>query len=175
MKILILGLGNEILCDDGVGLYVTRELKNVLGNREDITVAEASLAGLGILDMLAGYDKTIVIDAIQTRDGKVGQVFRLNSNDLAATRHTTSTHNVNFASALELGHRLGLSSPKEMVIFAIEVADISTFSEDCTPKVKKAIPKCADMVLQEINQKSVHFSPNMSSEIEICPADLPLR
>lgn len=151
MKTLVLGLGNEILCDDGVGIYVARELKKALVDRKDISVAEASLAGLGLLDLLAGYHKAIVIDAIQTREGKPGQVYHLNSNDLAATRHTASTHNVNFASAIELGRKLGLSLPKEIVIFAIEVADVTTFSEHCTAKVKKAIPKCVEMVLQEIN------------------------
>ncbi len=67
MKTLVLGLGNDILCDDGAGLYVARELKKTLANRKDFSVAEASLAGLGLLDLLAGYDKAIVIDAIQTR------------------------------------------------------------------------------------------------------------
>jgi hydrogenase maturation protease len=153
MKTLVLGLGNEILCDDGVGIYVARELRKALARRDDVAVAEASLAGLGLLDLLSGYDKAIVIDAIQTKGGKVGQVYRLNSGDLAATRHTASTHNVNFASALELGKKLGLFLPREIVIFAIEVADVSTFSETCTSEVSKAIPKCADMVIQEINQK----------------------
>jgi hydrogenase maturation protease len=153
MKILVLGLGNEILCDDGVGIYVSRELKKTLANREDISVAEASLAGLGLLDLLTGYDKAIVIDAIQTGEGKAGEVYRLNSNDFAATRHTASTHNINFASALELGNKLGLSLPREIVIFAIEVSDVCTFSETCTPKVKRAIPKCVNMVLKELNEK----------------------
>jgi hydrogenase maturation protease len=155
MKTLILGLGNDILCDDGVGIYVARELKKILGGRNDIAVTEASLAGLGLLDVLAGYDKAIVIDAIQTNDGKSGEVYRLNSNDFAATRHTASTHNVNFASALELGNKLGLLLPKKIVIFAIEASDVTTFNEDCTPTVKKAIPKCIDMVLKEINEKPI--------------------
>jgi hydrogenase maturation protease len=155
MKTLILGLGNDILCDDGVGLYVSRELKKLLTDRSDISVTEASLAGLGLLDLLAGYEKAIVIDAIQTKDGKAGAVHRLNSSDFASTRHTASTHNVNFASALELGNKLGLSLPKEIVIFAIEASDVTTFNEKCTPTVKKAIPKCIDMVLKEINEKPV--------------------
>ncbi len=153
MKILVLGLGNEILSDVGVGLYVARELKKALINREDTTVAEASLAGLGLLDLLVGYDRAIIIDAIQTKEGKIGQIYRLNSNTFDTTRHTASTHNVNFATALELGRQLGLALPQQIVIFAIEVADVSTFSEECTPKVKKAIPRCAKMVIQEITGK----------------------
>lgn len=154
MKILVLGLGNSILSDDGVGLYVARELKDSL-NREEINFAEASLAGLGLLDLLVGYDKAIIIDAIQTKEGKVGKIYRLESNVFNATRHTASTHNVNFATALELGRQLGLALPQQIVIFAVEVADISTFNEECTPKVKKAIPKCVKMVIQEINKASV--------------------
>lgn len=150
MKTLVLGLGNSILSDDGVGIYVAREIKNAL-NREEIAVAEASLAGLGLLDLLVGYDRAIIIDATQTSGGKVGQIRRLNSNVLDATRHTASTHNVNFATALELGRQLGLDLPQQIVIFAIEVADVSTFSEECTPEVKKAIPKCVEMVIQETN------------------------
>jgi hydrogenase maturation protease len=151
MKTLVLGLGNEILSDDGVGLYVARELRKVI-EREDTTVTEASLAGLGLLDLLTGYDRTIIIDAIQTREGKVGQVYRFNSNSFDVTRHTASTHNVNFATALELGRQLGLSLPQQIVIFAIEVADVSTFSEECTPEVKKSIPRCVETVLQEIKE-----------------------
>lgn len=149
MKTLILGLGNDILSDDGIGLYVARELKKVI-NREDTAIAEASLAGLGLLDLLAGYDRAIIIDAIQTRDGKTGQIYRLNSHSFDTTRHTASTHNVNFATALELGRQLGLALPRQIVIFAIEVADVTTFSEECTPEVKKSIPRCVEMVLQEI-------------------------
>ena len=155
MKTLILGLGNDILCDDGVGIYVARELKKALADRKDIAVAEASLAGLGLLDLFAGYEKAIVIDAIQTREGKAGEGYRLNSNDLTATRHTASTHNVNFASALQLGNKLGLSLPTQIVIFAIEASDVSTFSETCTPEVSKAIPKCVEMVMNEISQRGI--------------------
>ena len=153
MKTLVLGLGNSILSDDGVGIYIARELKNVL-KQGKITVAEASIAGLGLLDLLVGYDRVIIIDAIQTPGGKTGQIFRLNSNAFDTTRHTATTHNFNFATALELGRQLGLELPHKIVIFAIEVADVNTFSEECTPKVKKAIPKCIEMVLQEINRET---------------------
>ena len=151
MKTLVLGLGNSILSDDGVGLYIARELKNFL-NREEITIAEACLGGLGLLDLMVGYDKVIIIDAIQTKEGKVGQIYRLKSKEFNATRHASSIHSVNFTTALELGHQLELAMPQQIVIFAIEVVDISTFSEECTPEVQKAIPKCVEMVLQEINQ-----------------------
>ena len=150
MKTLILGLGNPILSDDGVGLRVAEELKGRL-DQPEVTVEETSMAGLSLLDMLLGYDRAIIIDAIQTVGGQVGQVYLLTPEVFDATRHATSPHGVGFATAIELGSRLGLALPQQIVIFAIEVADVSTFSEECTPEVRRAIPVCVNMILQELD------------------------
>jgi len=155
MKTLILGLGNPILSDDGVGNRVAQELENRLA-RPEVTVMETSMAGLSLLDFWAGYDKAIIIDAIQLADGEAGQIYRLAPNMFDATRHVASPHDVNFATALELGKRLGIDMPKEITIFAIQVADTSTFSEEFTPEVKEAIPICIKMVIQELNKKLNH-------------------
>lgn len=150
MKTLILGLGNPILSDDSAGLRVARTVKSRLDGR-DITVMETALGGLGLLEALAGYDKAIVVDAIQSRDGKVGQVYELQREALDATRHAGSPHDVNFATALELGDRLGLPMPREITIFAIEVEDVTTFSERCTSEVERVIPVVTDMVIQKLD------------------------
>ncbi len=112
---------------------------------------ETSLAGLSLLDLLAGYDRAIIIDAIQTVGGKAGQIYRLDSEVLDVTRHAASARDVNLATALELGNRLELALPQQIVIFAIEVADACTFSEECTPKVRQAISVCVEMMIQELN------------------------
>jgi hydrogenase maturation protease len=150
VKTLILGLGNPILSDDGVGHCVARELEGRL-DRQGVSVQETSIAGLGLLDLLAGYDRAIIIDAIQTVGGEAGQIYRLDPEAFDATRHASSAHDVNFATALELGDKLGLALPQQIVVFAIEAADTSTFSEECTPEVRRAIPICVEMVVQELN------------------------
>jgi len=151
VKTLILGLGNPILGDDGVGLRVASALEGRL-NRPEVTVTETSVVGLDFLDLLAGYDRAIIIDAIQTKEGKVGQVYRLEPEAFNATRHASTPHDVNFATALELGNRLGLALPQQIVIFAIEVENVSSFSEECTPEVERAIPLCVEMVIEELNE-----------------------
>ena len=149
MKTLVLGLGNPILSDDGVGNQVVRELEGRL-HQQGVTVRETSMAGLNLLELLAGYDRAIIIDAIQTVGGKVGQIYRLGPEALDATRHVASPHDVNFATALALGNKLDLALPKQIVIFAVEVADVSTFSEECTPAVRQAIPVCVEEIIQEL-------------------------
>jgi len=157
MRTLVLGLGNPILTDDGVGLQVAKELEGRIDRRE-VTVMETSLAGLDLLDLLAGYDRAIIIDAIQTVGGKAGQIYRLKPEAFNATRHAATPHDINFATALELGNQLNLPLPRQIDIFAIEVVDTSTFSEECTPEVAKAAVACAEMIIQELKEDSIETS-----------------
>jgi len=151
-KTLILGMGNSLLSDDGVGLYVAAELRNKL-NEPEMTIMETGVAGLSLLDLLVGYARAIIIDAIQTVGGKAGQVYRLGPESFDTTRRTATSHDVDFTTALEFGKKSGLALPQEIVIFAVEASDVSTFSEECTPEVSKAIPVCAKLVIQELTRK----------------------
>jgi hydrogenase maturation protease len=144
-----LGLGNSVLRDDGVGLYVAAELKKRI-NQPDIEVLETGVAGLSLLDLLVGYDKAIIIDAIQTVGGNAGQIYRLNPKAFDTALHTALAHGIDFPTALEFGRKLGLHLPQQITIFAIEASDVTTFSEECTPEVQKAIPTSVEMVLHEL-------------------------
>jgi hydrogenase maturation protease len=151
---LILGLGNPILSDDGAGPAVARELEVRLDTRE-VTIVEASLGGLDLLDLMVGYDRVIIIDAIKTEAGRPGRIYRLDPHALTTTRYAASPHDVNLTTALELGKKLGLSLPSKIDIFAIEVEDTEHFGETCTPAVAAAIPACAAMITGELNRKAV--------------------
>lgn len=154
VKTLVLGLGNPILTDDGVGVYVARAVADQL-SRADLTVAEASVGGLRLLDRIAGYDRVILVDAVQTPHGTPGEVYRLRPGDLP-TLHSGSSHDLSLTGALALGRRLGFPIPddQKVVIVAIEVEDVLTFGEQCTPAVAAAIPKAVQMVMDEIGQGS---------------------
>ena len=149
MKTLVLGLGNPILSDDGVGIKVAHEVGEKL-NDPQITVAATSEAGLSLLDSIVGYDKVIIIDAIQTKEGNIGQIYRMGPEDFSLTKHFSSPHQINLVTALELGKMLGLAMPQKITIFAVEAKDIASFSEKCTPEVERAIPEAVKMVLEEL-------------------------
>ncbi|MBI2908501.1 MAG: hydrogenase maturation protease [Chloroflexi bacterium] len=155
MKTLVLGLGNPILTDDGVGFQVVRDLKPRI-ERDDVKVEESSLGGLSLLDLITGFDKVILVDAIQTVGGEPGKIYRLEPGDFDATMHAASPHDVNFATALEFGRKVDLPMPSEIVILAIEVEDVTTFSEECTPKVMAAVPECVAMILREVDGSPSH-------------------
>ena len=106
--------------------------------------------GIRLMELLAGYDKAIIIDAIQTPGGEVGEIYHFDISDLRATRHSASVHDLNLATALEQGERIGLSLPHEITIIAIEISQINTFSEECSPEVAQAIPGAANLAAQII-------------------------
>ena len=154
MKTLVLGLGNPILSDDGVGIKVAREIGKRVRDPE-VTVAEGNGAGLSLLDSIAGYDQVIIVDAIQTKEGRAGQIYRLEPESFSSAKHLSSPHQMNLPTALELGKMLNLPMPQGITIFAVEVKDIINFGEKCTPEVEQAIPEVINMVLQELNTKSL--------------------
>lgn len=156
MKTLVLGLGNPILSDDGVGIHIVRALERgrPAGVAPDIVVAEASVGGLRLLELLAGYERVIIVDAIQTPGGHPGEVYRLHINDLHTSLHAGSSHDLSLADALALGRGLGLALPDDeaITIVAVEVEDVLTFGERCTPAVEAAIPLVLRIIAEEMGE-----------------------
>ena len=150
MKTLVLGLGNTILSDDGVGIYVSRQAAATCP-RNDITFAEASVGGLRLLELLAGQDRVIIVDAIQTPGARPGELHCLHPSDLRASLHAGSSHDLSLPGALALGRSLGLPLPRdeEITILAVEADDVLTFGETCTEQVQAAIPQAVQRVLEE--------------------------
>lgn len=148
MSTIVLGLGNPVWGDDSAGPRVAGFLRNRLPQPE-VTIAEASVAGLDVLELLADYDKAIIIDAVQSENGQPGTIYRLKPDDLTANR-TAYPHEMDFIAAMELGRKIGLSLPESVTIFAIEAGQTAFSQEGCTPLVRAAIPLCADMIIREL-------------------------
>jgi hydrogenase maturation protease len=145
----VLGLGNPILSDDGLGIKVARLVQG-RARWPGLSVMETSLAGLDVLEALAGFEKVIIIDAVQTGRSAPGRISRLTADEAPPCRHCAGAHDVDLFSALALGKKLGLNLPKEIVIFGVEALDVLTLCEECTPEIEQAIPACAELVLKEI-------------------------
>jgi hydrogenase maturation protease len=116
--------------------------------RERVDVQESSFANIDLLDFVGAYDRLIIVDSIKTEGGKPGDLYRLNLDDFRSTLHLGCPHDINLATALELGKRLGIHIPREIAIYAIEVEDDQTFCETCSPLVEEAIPRIVDEIVQ---------------------------
>ena len=143
---LILGLGNAILCDDGVGIKVARRIRQT-GPHPGIDVKEAELAGFALIDLLEGYERAVVIDAVRLRDAKPGEVVVFDSGLLEPSLHLVAGHQIDLPTALEMGRRLNRPVPGVVSIVGVQVQDDRTFSESCTPPVEAAIDEAAAVAL----------------------------
>ena len=151
MKTLLLGLGNTILHDDGVGIYVVRALAGRFDGATD--VREAERAGFDLIEILKGYDRAYIVDAIELDGEAAGTVFRMKPDDIRMTARLASFHDIDLVTALELGKRLGFPMPSEVVIFAVQAADALTLGEGCTESVARAIGGLVREIEGEITGK----------------------
>lgn len=153
MRTLVMGLGNPILTDDGVGVRIAQAVRQALPHDTPIVVGEASVGGLGLMELLLGYDRVILIDAMLQAQAEPGRVRRLNLDDLRSispTQHSASAHDTSLVTALDMARRMALPVPEQVVIYAVEVQNIIDFGEEPTPAVARAIPQVAALVLAEL-------------------------
>lgn len=155
MKTLLIGLGNPILGDDGVGWRVAEELKRKLEANPPILQSQVavecfSLGGLSLMERLVGYDRAIIVDAINLGRGPVGEVRCFDLNDLPnpASGHLASAHETNLSTALAVGRAMNAHLPEKITIVAIESPPVYDFSEDLSGPVAAAVPVAARQVVE---------------------------
>ena len=141
MKTLVLGIGNSILGDDGVGVHVAREV-GARVNDKNVDVRDVGVDGLNLFDFILGYDKLVVIDAILTERAEVGEVYRLKPERVIdPSRSAISSHHFDLGTTLDIGKRLFPNQIPE---------EAACISEQMSPRVERAVPKAVSLVLEEI-------------------------
>lgn len=148
-RTLVLGVGNSILSDDTIGLVVTRRLEERYGGRGDADFGYNEEAGFTLLEESLGYDRLIVIDSILT-GAAPGTIHRLELSDLGRSIHSNSPHGMNLATVLALGRSQGMDVPDEVRIYAIEVVDTLTFSEELSPELEARLDNVVDEIAREV-------------------------
>jgi hydrogenase maturation protease len=144
-RVLLLGLGNDILTDDAVGLHVAHALKRELAGHASIDVRETTEMGLALLDFITGYREVVIVDSIQTGKAAPGYLHELDA--VALNQLTGRTpHFVGVGETLALGRQLGLAMPEQVRIFAIEVEDPFTLGTALTATLQAALPGIVERI-----------------------------
>jgi hydrogenase maturation protease len=149
MKTIVLGVGNPILQDDGVGIHVVNELRKHLKDSR-VIVDIAYTGGMNLLDMVRGFDKVILVDAVKQEESKTGEVKRFSLTEAPAL-HTCNPHDVSLSEALLLAKQLGENQlPREIVVIGIVVKNTVDFGEHLSREVASAVPTAVTVVLTEL-------------------------
>jgi hydrogenase maturation protease len=152
-RTLVVGLGNPILGDDGVGWKVAEELRTNLAPNSPVDVECLSLGGISLMEHLIGYERAILVDAFAL-DGPIGSilVFKLSELPNYSAFHTTSAHDTSLQNAIKLGRSMGAQLPEEITVVGIATRKIYDFSEELSPPVAQAVPQAVRIVQDWLKQ-----------------------
>jgi hydrogenase maturation protease len=153
MKTLVVGLGNPILGDDGVGWAIASMVSNQLpATSPSIEVDCLSLGGLSLMERMLGYDRVVLVDSMETGQSPVGsvQTFPLGSLPDPMAGHSASAHDTSLITALKTAESIGADIPKRVDVVAVEAKNVYDFSEELSSPVAAAVPEAVQAVLDLI-------------------------
>jgi hydrogenase maturation protease len=150
-KTLVIGLGNPILGDDGVGWRVAEQVAMKTNGRPDVEVDCASLGGLSLMERLTDSERVILVDSIFTGEKPVGSISQLTLGDLPdlTSGHSASAHDTSLRNALNVGRSMDILLPEDRNVFivAIEAENVYDFSQELSPAVAAAVPLAVKAVM----------------------------
>ncbi len=148
-KTLVLGMGNTISGNDGVGIIAARAITEAADSWE-CEVIETQEAGINLLGTICGYRKAIIIDSIRTVKGKPGEIYRFTQADFKPSLNRCSSHQMGLATVLDIGRELNLDVPGEVTIYAVEIGQDDNFKDGLSAPVNGAVSKLLELIKTEL-------------------------
>ena len=146
-NILILGLGNILLGDEGVGVRVIEQLLSH-PLPDEIEVIDGGTAGYELINFFEGKEKVIIVDAVKT-DDRPGSVYKM---DLSIVQENEtvqlSLHQIGLKNVFKMASMMDLNP--EVTLIGIVPKDYQDYNIGLSEEVEKAIPLAIDTVLKEI-------------------------
>jgi hydrogenase maturation protease len=157
MKVLVLGMGNPILSDDGVGLVIADRLRELISGAD---VVSNNMIGLSLFEQIIGYDKIFVIDAMTTPDHRIGELKKILREEKGGTRHLFSSHGLNFFELMELGAFLGYEMPEVGAVYGIEIGNVADFGERLSAGLSEKLTTITEAILDDMFSQIPSLSLN---------------
>ncbi len=156
-RILVLGIGNVLLTDEGSGVHAIEALSKWFDFSDNVRLMDGGTLGLGLLDTIMEADALIVIDAVHAASPP-GTLHRLTDSDLQRDRSgSNSLHEVGLAETLNAAHLL--DKQLEVVILGIEPENIGNSSTRLTETIERRIPDLVAAVLCEVERMGGRYVP----------------
>ncbi|MGZ4903505.1 MAG: hydrogenase maturation protease [Halobacteriota archaeon] len=151
-RIKVLGAGNYLMADDGVGVHILEKLEQ--SAIPDVELENAGVGGLAILDLMEDADDVIIIDAVRGGGGAPGSIYKFTDKDLPpAQLFMMSLHDLSLVDTLALGHQIQPElMPDNITIIGVEVERVEGICTELSPSVEAAADEVVTMVFEEIER-----------------------
>ena len=158
-RTLVIGLGNPILGDDGVGWRIAQEVESQLaenGLLDDLRLEfkYLSLGGLSLMEQMVGYQDVLLVDSIVSGQNPIGTVYSFPLSRLPnlSSGHSTAIHDTSLQTALEVGRKIDLLLPEDVWVVAVEAEHVYDFTEDLSPPISGVVPIAANLVVEMLKK-----------------------
>ena len=142
----VIGIGNLLRADDGVGIHVIQRLEDEIKGCDAVDMATA---GIDLLEHIRGREKVVIVDAIIT-GSEPGTIHRVSIHEMRSPAFA-KTHGLNLYGTLMLGQLLYPDEmPKKLLILGVEASDVDSFSTGLSPKVEQSIPDIIGTIKEEM-------------------------
>ena len=153
MKIAILGVGNILLKDEGIGVRVVQQLESGYSFPPNIALIDGGTAGPHLLDLFSDYDDIIIIDAVQGGE-QPGTLYRFRPDQITSDSSMgLSIHQMGVMEVLSQARLLG--KKPTVTIIGIEPQDISAWGMELSPVIEQKIPELIARVLEELSNRQL--------------------
>lgn len=160
-RILVLGVGNILFTDEGIGVRVVEHLQNSFDFSGNVTLMDGGTLGTRLMGPILECDMLIVVDAV-LGDGAPGSVYRLTGDDLRKSlAFKDSMHQTDLVDTLIYCGIVG--NRPDAVVVGIEPVDYKTMAVEVSGELAKRIPEMAKFVLKEIEQAGGSFTPRAAA------------
>ena len=149
MKTAIMGFGNPVRSDDGIGMYVIEKLQKIIGQNDDISIFDMGTAAFEVLFGLKGHSKILMVDAVINTNEPVGTLFKVPAEEVLRTPQDDPMvflHGMKWDQALSYAKKiLGDEYPDDIQVYLIAVENTKLETE-----ISDAVKKAGDKVVQHI-------------------------
>ncbi len=157
MSTLVLGLGNLVHGDDGVGVHAIEYLRRDSRIPSEVTLMDGGTQGISLIPHISGFDRVLVIDAIDA-DEKPGTLLRLEGAAIENLPGKPSVHQLGFADLMISLKLLG-EAPKEIVVLGVQ-PESTAWSAELTPLVFNSLGALSSLVVEQLlSWRSIESKP----------------
>jgi hydrogenase maturation protease len=152
-RITVMGIGNPLVKDEGVGIRVIETMMNTLAFPDNVRLVDAGTMGMGILNLFQDCDYLLVIDAVDGTGEPAGTVVRMTPADMAPNTIKHSMHDMRLVDVLEAAMLMGTQPEVDCV--GIQILDMDGIAIGLTPELEEAVPRAVDAALSILAERGI--------------------
>ncbi|MCX7957772.1 MAG: hydrogenase maturation protease [Deltaproteobacteria bacterium] len=150
MRLVVVGLGSELMGDDAAGLKVIDALSR--RSYSGVDFKKCFSTGFEIMESIEGYDAAIIADTVITGKYKKGEIIRIEPEEIKYSKRIASFHDFDLLMSVELGKRLNLKMPEKIIIYGIEIEESKDFCEGISDEVAGAVESLTKIISDDISR-----------------------